>query len=75
MAKNSISNFIKIVGLLGFLGTVLAKLMPLFSNQHPRLRKKIDHIGSLLAELKDEIVDLASTSEVKKVVKAVKKKK
>ncbi len=65
MAKGKLGNFIQIVGLLTFLGTVLAKLMPLFKEQNPKLKKKISHIGGLLGELKEEIVDLASSSELK----------
>ncbi len=65
MAQSKMGNFIKIVGLLTFVGTILAKVLPLFQKEHPKLKKKIGHIGELLNELKDEIVDLASSTEVK----------
>lgn len=65
MASSKLGNFIKIVGLLTFVGTILAKVLPLFEKEHPQLKKKISHIGGLLAELKDEIVDLASSAELK----------
>jgi len=66
MAKNKLGNFIKIVGILTFVGTMLSKLMPLFKEEQPKLKKKISHIGSLLSELKDEVVDLSAVIEKKK---------
>lgn len=66
MAKSKLGNFIKIVGVLTFIGTMLGKLMPLFKEENPKLKKKISHIGSLLNELKDEVVELAAVFEKKK---------
>ncbi|QQS59962.1 hypothetical protein IPN41_02420 [Candidatus Falkowbacteria bacterium] len=66
MAKGKIANFIKIVGVLTFVGTMLSKLMPLLKEENPKLKKKINHIGSLLNELKDEVVTFASVVDKKK---------
>lgn len=66
MSKGKIGNFIKIVGVLTFVGTMLSKLMPLFKEENPKLKKKINHIGTLLNELKDEVVGIASVIEKKK---------
>ncbi len=66
MAKNKLGNFIKIVGILTFVGTMLSKLMPLFQEEQPKLKKKINHIGSLLNELKNEVIDISSVLEKKK---------
>lgn len=66
MSKNKLGNFIKVVGILTFVGTMLSKLMPLLKEEQPKLKKKINHIGTLLSELKDEIVDLSSVVEKKK---------
>lgn len=40
MAKSKLGNFIKIVGVLTFIGTMLGKLMPLFKEENPKLKKK-----------------------------------
>lgn len=64
MAK--LGNVVKIVGLMTVIGTVLAKLLPLLQKEHPKLKKKITHIGDLLVELKDEVVDLGALAQVKK---------
>lgn len=60
-----VGNFIKVVGMLTVIGTVIAKVMPLLQQEHPKLKKKISHIGDLLTELKDEIADLATSAELR----------
>lgn len=65
MSKNKLGNAIKVVGVLTFVGTMLSKLIPVLQAEHPKLKKKVSHIGTLLAEIKDEIVELGS--EVQKV--------
>jgi hypothetical protein len=60
MSKNKLGNVIKVVGVLTFVGTMLSKLVPVLQAEHPKLKKKVSHIGTLLTELKDEIVDLGS---------------
>jgi hypothetical protein len=66
MSKSKLGNFIKIVGVLTFIGTMLSKLMPLLKEENPKLKKKISHIGSLLSEIKDEIVDLSAVVDKKR---------
>lgn len=66
MAKGKLANIIKIVGILTFVGTMLSKLLPLFKGENPKIQKKISHIGSLLNELKDEVVEIASSLDKKK---------
>lgn len=61
MAKNTKSgNSAKIIGVLTFISALAAELMPLIQKENPKLKKKVGHIVSLLTELKDEVMDVAS---------------
>lgn len=61
MGKSKLGNVIKVVGVLTFVGTLLAKLVPMLKEENPKLMKKISHIGDLLTELKDEIVEVGAS--------------
>lgn len=61
MAKNTKSgNAAKIIGVLTFISALAAELMPLVQKENPKLKKKVSHIVSLLTELKDEVMDVAT---------------
>ena len=66
MGKSKIGNVIKVIGVLTFVGTLLAKVIPMIKDENPKLKKKISHIGDLLSELKDEIVEVGSEVQKKR---------
>ncbi len=66
MGKSKIGNIIKVVGVLTFVGTLVAKIMPMIKDENPKIKKKISHIGDLLSELKDEIVEVGAEIQKKR---------
>lgn len=66
MGKSKIGNIIKVVGVLTFVGTLLAKIIPMLKEENPKLKKKIGHIGDLLSELKDEIIEVGAEVQKKR---------
>ncbi len=66
MASSKIGNTIKVLGFLTIVGTVLAKALPLLKQENPKLKKKLDHIGGLLNDLKEDIVELTDMARSKK---------
>ncbi len=66
MASSKLGNTIKVIGFLTVIGTIVAKVIPLLQKENPKLKKKMSHIGDLLGELKDEIVDLTDMARPRK---------
>jgi len=67
-----LKNTVIVIGLLTILGAAAAKLAPLLKSADPKIRKKFEHILTLLIEIKDDLSDIGTMA--KKEIKKARKK-